>query len=80
MERKLVNGNRKREVAWHLSATVKPCSIGGRRFVCQFFEPDTFARCALLNIAVGGHLDSRTRRNIYNIYGTTYGLKLNILL
>ena len=45
--------------------------IGGRGCVwCQFIEPVTFA---LRNIALGGYLD--TRRNIKNIYGTTYGLK-----
>ena len=37
----------------------------------------TFAHCAFIfalrNITLGGYLD--TRRNIYNIYGTTYGLK-----
>ena len=51
--------------------------IGGRRFVCQIIEPVTLARCAFIfalwNIALGGYLD--TRRNIWNIYGTTYGLK-----
>ena len=40
--------------------------IGGRGFVCQIIEQVTFARCAfiiaLLNIALGGYLD--TRRNI----------------
>ena len=50
--------------------------IGGRGFVCQIIEPVTFARCAfifaLCNIALGGYLD--TRRNIKNIYGTTYGI------
>ena len=45
--------------------------------LCQFIEPVTFARCAFIftlrNIALGRYLDAR--RNIYNIYGTTYGLK-----
>ena len=51
--------------------------ICGRRFVCKIIEPVTFARYAFIfasrNIALGGYLD--TRRNIKNIYSTTYGLK-----
>ena len=51
--------------------------IGSRGFVCQIIEPVTFARCVFIfvlqNITLGGYLD--TRRNIKNIYGTTYGLK-----
>ena len=51
--------------------------IGGRGLVSQIIEPVTFARCAFIialrNIALDGYLD--TRRNIWNIYGTTYGLK-----
>ena len=56
--------------------------VGGRGFVRQIIEPVTFARCAFIfalrNIALGGYLD--TRRNIKNIYGTTYGLKQQIYI
>ena len=45
--------------------------------LCQFIESVTFARCAFIfalrNITLSGYLD--TRRNIYNIYDTTHGLK-----
>ena len=59
-------------------ASVDVFYIGGRCCVlCQFFEPVMFGRCtfiyALLNIVLGGYLD--TRRNIYNIYGKTSSLK-----
>ena len=51
--------------------------IGSCGFVCRIIVPVTFAHCAFIfalrNIALGRYLD--TRRNIKNIYGTTYGLK-----
>ena len=60
----------------HRASEVLPY-IGGRGLVSQIIEPVTFARCAFIialrNIALDGYLD--TRRNIYNIYGTMYGLK-----